>query len=40
MLAREDTFCAYFLIFGVKFGFRETCMMLLFRISVQLSVKH
>ena len=31
---------AYFLIFGAKFGFRETCMMLLFRISVQLSVEH
>ena len=29
----------FFEIFGAKFCFRETCMMLLFRISVQLSVE-
>ena len=31
--------CMFFLIFGVKFCFRQTCMTLLSRISVQLSVE-
>ena len=39
MLAKEHTLLRMFLIFGAKFCFRETCMMLLFRNFVQLSVE-
>ena len=34
-----ETPCAYFLIFGAKFCFQETCMMMLFGILAQLSVE-
>ena len=37
-LLRSILCCACYKIFGVKFCFRETCMMLLFTISVRLRV--
>ena len=39
VLATEHTMLRMFLIFGAKFCFRETCMMMRFRISVQLNVE-
>ena len=40
VLAMEHTFCVYFLISGAKFGFRETCMMLLLQLSVEHLIAH